>query len=365
MRVHQVTFGMMMGDAISNHLLEIDARLQAWGYETAIYAQHIAPEMVGRVRPDAQLVPYLAAREDVIVYHYSIYSPNTRLFRAAGGRRILVYHNITPARFFHGWDAHQEALCEIGRRTLHYLIDCDLAVGDSEFNRQELIDAGFAAEKTAVLPIFLSLDRLYSLPVDKKLQAQLQQPNTVNWLTVGRIVPNKAIEDVIRIFYHYNRIINPQSRLYVVGSRYVSTYDRALNELVAALGLEECVIFAGRIPDAQLKSYYQSVDLYLCASHHEGFCVPLLESMYFGVPILARKATAVPETLGDAGVLFTGLCHVEVAEMAHLMISDDALRRQIIRKQKDRLRRLSPLRAENALRQVLARLSLPHGAAGK
>ena len=100
MRVHQITYGMMRGDAISTHVLEIDARLRAWGYETAIYAQHIAPEFAGRVQPDRVFAPFVAAAQDLIIFHYSIYSPNTRLFRAARGRKLLIYHNITPPEFF-------------------------------------------------------------------------------------------------------------------------------------------------------------------------------------------------------------------------------------------------------------------------
>ena len=143
-----------MGDAISNHVLEIDARLRAWGYETAIYAQHIAPEMSGRVRPDSEFVSYLDAADDLLIYHYSIYSPNLRLCRAARGQRIVIYHNITPPEFFRGWDEDQAQACEAGRQALQTLSQCDLALGDSEFNRQELIAAGFKADRTSVLPIF-------------------------------------------------------------------------------------------------------------------------------------------------------------------------------------------------------------------
>lgn len=352
MRVHQMAYGMMMGDAIANHALEIDARLRAWGYETAIYAQHVAPEMVGRVRSDADFAPHLHARDDLLIYHYSIYSPNTRLFRAARGRRLLIYHNITPPHFFRRWDAGQALLCEAGRRALHTLRDCDLALGDSEFNRQELIEAGFSPEATGVLPIFLP--KLPDAP-----RARAGDSGTVNWLTVGRVVPNKAIEDVIRIFYVYHRFINAHSRLDIVGSRYLPTYDAQLDRLVAGLGLAECVVFVGRVSDAELAAYYRAADLYVSASFHEGFCVPLIECMHFGVPILARKAAATPETLGDAGVLFTDLGYDRVAEMAHLLTTDRGLRQRVIQKQKERLQALGPDRVEAALVQALNRLGMP------
>lgn len=361
MRVHQIIYGAMDGDAISTHMLEIDARLRAWGFETSMYAHYVAPEMADRVRPDREYVAFLHESGDLLIYHYGLYTLSVRYYQVTRGQRILIYHNITPARHFRGWDHEQELLCDVGRRILSSLIDCDLALGDSDFNRRELVAAGFPEEKTGVLPIFLPQEHFDTIPTDYHLLERLRDTDSVNFLTVGRVVPNKAIEDVIRIFYVYHNAINPHSRLYVVGSRYLSAYDAALDALVMDLGLNGAVVFAGRVSNIALKTYYQVADLYLVASHHEGFCLPLVESMYFGVPILARKAAATPETLGEAGVLFTSLGYEQVAEMAHLLVTDDALRRQVIRKQKERLRELGPEQTEAALRQALARLGLPSG----
>lgn len=363
MKAHQITYAVLPGDAISNHVFEIEARLRAWGYETAIYAQHTAPEIAGRVQPDVAFIPYLQEPDSLLIYHYSIYTPNIRLFREARGRRVLIYHNITPAHFFYGWDDNLALLCDTGRRRLKWLNDSylDLALGDSDFNRQELVAAGVPLEKTGVLPIFLPQDHFADLDDDRVLWATLRQPGLINWLTVGRVAPNKAIEEIIRLFYVYNRYINPQSRLHIVGSRYISSYNNYLDTLITELGIAEKVMFAGQVSDSQLKTYYRACDLYLAASHHEGFCVPLVESMYFDLPILAHKATAIPETLGQAGVLYTHLGYQEAAEMAHLMVTDETLRQQIIRKQKERWHELGPLQAEAALQQALARLGLPNG----
>lgn len=361
MRAHQLVPTITRADAIGNHILEIDARLRAWGYDSHIYASHIGPEMRGQAQPDRYLLPYLQESDDLFIYHYAGYHGHVHFFRAARGHRIFIYHNVTPPHFYRGWDRHNEEFCQLGRLMLRGLTGCDLALGDSDFNRRELVAAGFEEEKTGVLPIFLSPDYLAALPTDEALRTQLRQPATVNWLTVGRVVPNKAIEDTIRVFALYNRHINAASRLTIVGSRTIQSYNRALNELVAALGLEKQVVFTGRVSDAQLKTYYQTADLYFTTSHHEGFCVPLIESMYFGVPILARKATAIPETLAEAGVLFTRLGYEEVAEMAHLMLTDSTLRQRIIRKQKERLTAFGPQQVETSLQDALARLDLPHG----
>ena len=170
--------------------------------------------------------------------------------------------------------------------------------------------------------------------------------------------PNKAIEDLIRIFGVYHRAVNSHSRLYLVGSRYVAAYDEQLDALVASLGLQDYVTFTGLVSQSDLKTYYQVADLYLHASHHEGFCVPLIESMYFGVPILARKATAVPETLGDAGVLFTRLGYQEVAEMAHLLLTDGVLQAQVVARQRERLQDFAPSQVEARLRDILIGLGV-------
>ena len=353
MRIHQMTFGMIMGDAISNSILAIDDCLRRWGFESSIYAQHVAARLKDRVLPDTQFIPHLSNQDDLLIYHYSIYSPNSRLFRAAKGRRMLVYHNITPADFFHGWDSEQMVLCHMGRQTLPMLAPCDLVAGVSEYNRQELVKAGFAPEKTAVLPLFLTLP----IP-EENGRAPIDANRPATWLSVGRVVPNKAIEDVLRIFAVYHHSINANSQLRLVGSLGVTRYVQALKSLVDDLKLNEAVHFIGHVTDDELRDYYSQADLYLTASKHEGVCVPLLESMAYGLPILARKSSAIPETLGGSGVLFTDLGYEAVAEMGHLLMTDTAVRHQVIQSQYARLKELSPKKAEAELQTMLQRLGV-------
>ena len=358
MKVYHLGHGIIPGDAVTTQTLEIDRRLRAWGFETEIFAQHVAPELQHLARPDAEFFPCLDRTEDLLVYHYSIYTPNVKLFRAFQGQKILIYHNITPAHFFRRWDRHQEWMCDIGRRSLAGLRSSTLALGDSDYNRQELVAAGFAPEQTDVLPIFLQINDFDRVRTNERLLKRLRADNTVRFLSVGRIVPHKAVEDVIRIFYVYHRYVNPRSRLFLVGSRYLPAYDRQIDALVDNLGLSGAVTLTGQVSLSDLKTYYQAAHLYLTASHHEGFCVPLIESMYFGLPIIARNAAAIPETLGDAGVLFARLGYVEVAEMAHLLVSDTGLRAQVISRQRQRLRVFAPERVEERLKAVLRRIGV-------
>ncbi len=342
---------------MSNSTLAMDGQLQAWGFKTAVYAQHVAPQLQARVLPDTQFIPFLESSEDLLIFHYSIYSPNIRLFNAFRGRKILIYHNITPPRFFAGWDNHQAALCDMGRQALKTMVQCELAVGDSEFNRQELVEAGFDPAKTAVLPLFLALPE----PVENDLAISKTPPEKATWLTVGRVAPSKAIEDVLRIFAIYKHTINPNAELFIIGSLGVTSYVAALKSLIDDLSLTNSAHLVGLVSDSQLGAYYQQADLYLTASQHEGFCVPLLESMVYGVPILARHSSAIPETLGEAGILFHDLGYEAVAEMAHLMVSDAAIRQQIIQKQYQRVTSFNAKRAAASLSAVLNRLGVTAG----
>lgn len=357
MKVYHLGHGIIPDDAVTTHLLEIDRRLRTWGFATEIFAQHVAPEFQHLAHLDTEFRSYLGRQDDLLIYHYSIYTPNTELFCAFQGSKILVYHNIT-AHFFHRWDRRQELLCDMGRRALTSLSSCTLGLGDSEYNRKELVEAGFSPERTGVLPIFLQMEELERLPTNKQLLERLRADGYVNFVSVGRIVPNKAIEDVIRIFHVYHRHINPHSRLLLVGSRYLPAYDAQIDKLVQALGLADAVSLTGRVSLPDLKTYYQAADVYLTASLHEGFCVPLIESMYFGVPIIARRAAAIPETLGEAGVLFTRLGYIEVAEMAHLLATDAELRARVISTQRQRLSAFAPARVEEQLRLALQRVGI-------
>ncbi len=361
MRVHQITPSILHGDAISNHILEIDARLKKWGYETHIYAQHSPLTLKHQIKSYSVLEKHLNESDDLFIYHYGIYHYSVDLFQSASGRRLLIYHNITPPNFYNQWDKKKERLCQVARMALSSFSECDLALGDSNFNRRELIEAGFDESKTGVLPIFLTMDQFIALSIDTKLEKKLRQADVVNWLVIGRVVPNKAIEEVIRIFYVYNKHINPNSRLNIVGSDNLVSYRDALAELVSELELQEHVQFSGRVSQTAFKTYYECADLYVTASHHEGFCVPLIESMYFNVPILAHDAAAIPETLGDSGILYNDLGYAEVAQMAHIMISDTAVRQQIIKKQQERLQFFAPDRVETLLQDALHKMGLPNG----
>lgn len=358
MRVHQMTANLGYGDAITNQILEIDCRLEGWGLDSYVYAENIEPSVSKFGQLDSEYEAFLGETGDLLIYHYSIYTSNLQLYKASRNHKVVVYHNITPAKFFRDYDKGLETACYLGRSALSNLHDCDLALGVSEFNRRELVAAGIPEEQTDVLPNFLILDKFEEAERNGSLYQQLSQNGKINLLYVGRVVPNKACEELIKIVYSYRKYVNPKIHLWIVGSQFLRPYVQFLESLVARLELRTTVTFTGRVPLADLCTYYEASDLFLYTSQHEGFGVPLLESMYFDLPILAYKAAAVPETLGSAGVLFNQFSYAEIAETISLLVSDQDLRQQIIRCQNQRLVDFAPKRVEKKLRQVLERVGV-------
>jgi len=329
-RVHQLLAALSYGDAIGNEALAIQGHLRSAGFDSQIFAERIHPRMAGAALP---LWRYrqVSAPETVCLFHFSIGSASERLIFSSPDRLVLIYHNITPASFFLGFHNHLAGLCHHGRRELAaFAARTELALGDSEFNRRELEAAGF--RRTGVLPIVIDL-AAYARPASR-VASRLYADGRTNLLFVGRMIPNKKIDDLIRVFATYQRECEPASRLLLVGdTRGHERYFRRLSELVDELGVEE-VVFTGQVDHDDLLAYYRSADLFLCLSEHEGYCVPLVEAMALGVPVVAFDAGAVAETLRGGGVLLKDKRPILVAELVHRILSDASLRTSILDSQR-------------------------------
>lgn len=358
MTVHQLASSFAYGDAITNHILALDAALRDWGYTSRIYAERVEARLHSLAQPDSAYLPAIERPDDILIYHYSAYSANTQLYQRSRNRRLLVYHNITPPEYLTAYDADLAAVCRLGRDALPQLRDADLAAGVSETNRRELLTAGFDPRRAVVLPILLNLAAWDTTPPNARL-AQRLSDGRVNVLFVGRVVPNKAFEDVIAIFAAYRRAIQPDARLSLVGARLLPRYSAVLDRLVEQLGLGDAVTFTDRVPLADLRAYYETAHVFLSASRHEGFCVPLLESMHFGVPILAYAAAAVPETLGASGVVYRRFDYPVLAETLHLLATDAATRARLIAGQRARLADFAPPRVAGLWRLALEQAAAP------
>jgi glycosyltransferase involved in cell wall biosynthesis len=327
--VHQLLAALSYGDAIGNEALAIQRQLRAAGHDSDIFAELVHPRVAHLARP---LWEYgsVSSPETVCLFHFSIGSASGRLIHRAPDRLVVIYHNITPARFFLGFHPHLAGLCHHGRRELAaFAARTELALGDSEFNRKELEEAGF--EQTGVLPIVLDLPLYERSPAP--VVRRLYDDGRTNVLFVGRIIPNKKIEDLIRSFAVFQKWVRPRSRLLLVGDhRGFERYLGRLQELVRELRLEE-VVFSGQVDDQELYAYYRVADVFLCLSEHEGFCVPLQEAMLFSLPVVAYDTGAVRETLRGGGLLLQEKAPELVAEVLEGLTRGGPLRRAVLASQ--------------------------------
>ncbi len=328
--IHQVLAALAYGDAIGNEALAIRKHLRARGVESEIFAEKVHPKMAGLAHPLSEYDE--AARGDTLcMFHFSIGSAASSLVFHRKDPLICVYHNITPPEFFFPFHPHLARLCYHGRRELKAFASRSvLGLGDSEFNRKELEAAGF--RPTGVLPIVMNWER-YSEPPSAVMMERLAGFPGPTVLFVGRIVPNKKVEDVLASFSAFQRHHAPESRLLLVGDSVGhEKYLRRLLELVRSLRVKN-VIFTGQVTQGDLIGAYRSSQAFLCLSEHEGFCVPLLEAMHFGLPVLAFDAAAVRETMAGGGLLLEDKDPRIVAASLDRVLSDSAFREQVLASQ--------------------------------
>jgi glycosyltransferase involved in cell wall biosynthesis len=325
-RIHQVLATLGYGDAIGHEVLGIQRVLRAAGYESEIFVETADHRLEPVTRDYRELVD-ASDRDNLLLHHFSLGSKASRTAYALPDRMALIYHNITPPDYFVGVHRTLARQTFRGRRELRaYAGRCDLAMGDSEFNRQDLEALGFP--RTAVLPVVPDFSHLDREP--NWLVARDFDDDWTNILFVGRMIANKKIEDLIRWFHAYHTVFNPRSRLLLVGAQsQFERYVASLHQLVATLGAPH-VHFIGQVSDEELVAFYEAADLFLCASEHEGFCVPLVEAFYKQVPVLAYAATAVPSTMDGAGVLFEDRDPLHVARLMDAIVADVSLQEQIV-----------------------------------
>lgn len=338
-RVHQILATLGYGDAIGNEVLGINRALAAAGYTSEIIVESADPrlehltvdyrDMVGEVDPG-----------DLLIHHFSLGSRASRVAFALPCRMMLVYHNITPPEYFLGVHDQLVRQCYHGRRELlPYRSRCELALGDSEYNRQELEALGFP--RTAVLPVVPDFSHLETTP-DLRIFNAFDDERT-NILFVGRLIPNKRPDNLIRFFHAYRSFYDPKARLILAGSYGgFDSYLAQIHTLIAEFGVADVHIL-GQVSNEELTALYDVADLFLCASEHEGFCVPLVEAFHKRVPVMAYAATAVPATMDGGGVLYDSTDPRHVAALMNAVLSNAARIEAILEAQDAALARLVAL----------------------
>jgi glycosyltransferase involved in cell wall biosynthesis len=340
--VHQALAGVGPYDAVSEQALVWRRLLTGWGYGGADHAAIIDPRAAERFRPLSELRP---EPDDLVVVRYSAWSPRLAPLLELDRRLLLVYHNITPAEYLWRHNAGVAAQCALGRARLpRFARAATVATADSEFNAAELRAAG--ADDVRVVPILLDRTRL-----EPRAEPPAGEGPLV--LVVGRVVPNKRPDLVLRAFAAYRDACAPDARLLVVGEPLSPPFGALVGRLAAAAGVNGASI-AGSAPQPRLNAAYAAADVLLTLSEHEGFCIPLLEAFHFDLPVVARPAGAMPEVAGDAA-LWTGADFDAgvVAELLDLAVGDGALRSELAARGRARLEAYSAERVEAAVREAV------------
>lgn len=353
--IHQFLAGFTNGDAISNEAKVLRDIFRSWGYQSDIFSEQkrILPELKKEAR-DVSEYAAIDQEDDVVLLHLSIGSVVNEVFSSLRCRKAVLYHNITPASYLELINKQIANSLARGRDQMKKLVNtASINMADSHYNANELSELGY--RDVRVLPLVLQLEKLtssYHKPTMKKIN-----DGTVNILFVGRCVPNKKLEDAISSFYYFHKYVEPNSRFIHVGS-YAGTerYYNILLLQVKELGLGNSVHFVKAVPQAHLNTYYKYASMFLCMSEHEGFCIPLMESMIHDLPILAYAAAAVPETLDGSGVLVKEKNFEMIAEMMGEIIHNQTFRSAIVRGQQERIARYKALDLETELRENLAPL---------
>lgn len=333
------------GDAIGNDCLAIRDCLKQAGYGGDIYAERIDPRLEANGISGIRYIREYADDADILLCHVSVRWDYMLTLDNRPGHKIFIYHNITPPHFFKEY-GNQIAteLCEKGLEQMGSLrLIPSLCFAVSNYNKTELKKAGYLCP-IHILPIICEFGEQPAIK-DKN-------DDSINILFVGRLAPNKKQNDIIEAFYIYHKDINSKSRLFLVGSEGNDDYTKALKAYPDTIGLDG-VTFTGHVSDNEKDFYYRNADIFLCLSDHEGFCVPLLEAMHYGIPIIAYDSSAVAETLAGAGLLLESKEPNIVAEAIDMVMTDDKLRKILIANGRERLKDFAPEKARSSLLGLL------------
>jgi glycosyltransferase involved in cell wall biosynthesis len=347
--IHQFANSATFGDGVTNSMLFIRRLLRRWGIPSEIYCYHLSHELKGDIRPIADFQDH---PEQILLIHHATGTDRARFLTPLSSRRILIYHNITPAHYFpNGSSARHDV--ELGRQQLKdWAVGVFVgAIGVSSFNAKELRANGYRPVVT--IPLLVDLDTIRSAEWNRGLAGRLAECRNI--LFVGRIVDHKCQDDVIEIYARLRELIDEPVRLILVGEA-APGYLAKLKQLVRARNVEDGVTFAGKVSGPNLYAIYHAAEAFVCMSEHEGFGMPLVEAMAFDVPVIAYDSSAVAETMGAGGVILRQKDHAVAAGIIKTILTEPALRRRILRAQRANIAKYEPARLMHALARFLRQL---------
>ncbi len=355
--VHHFVPVLHRGDAVGRHTLRLRDATRRRGIESNIFVDVVQDETADETLP-AIAYAEAAQRGDVVVYQFATASLMAPWLASRSEMLVVNYHNITPPELMAPWDHHLALGQDRAREDLAVLAPrTALAIADSAYNETHLAEAGFVA--TAVVPPSAALSDEVAVAAassPEAIPAQLDGRRGGVWLAVGRVAPNKALEHSIAALAAARQHADPGATLRIVGKPATDTYEQALRRYVADLGLEHAVSFSGYASDAAVAAAYRSADVLVVTSEHEGFCVPVVEAMAAGLPVVAFDQGAVPEVLGGAGVLVTSRDPVALADAIGAVLADPMRQAELAEAGRRRLAELDLPNAADRFVDLLCRL---------
>jgi glycosyltransferase involved in cell wall biosynthesis len=350
-RIFQVMEGLDVGDAVSAITLrnaDLLHEMHAGGTILSLYAP---PQLAGKFRP---LDHFDAEANAALIYHYWNYSRLEDFICNFQGPKAFHFHNITPPEYFSpgspGYESTSRGYEQLPRIINHF----DLLIGDSTFNLDVCRPFLDAPKPAIVVPPMVEAEEVRARPYDDHLLENLQNLKGPKFLFVGRVARNKRQDRLMEMFDAYCRSVDPQAWLYLVGNDQADPLYRAeLEALRAKLPSREQIIFTGKVSDEALSSYYRAANVFVSSSEHEGFCVPVIEAMAMDIPVVAYAAAAVPETMGEAGIIAKDWNSLRVAEQVRQITKDAAFCEKILIGQRGNLKRYNSTSVTKKLSAVV------------
>jgi glycosyltransferase involved in cell wall biosynthesis len=340
--VHQFVPALLPRDATGDHTLALRDTFRSVGWTSEIFVEAAHDELLDQATY-FERYPDVARPGDILLYQMGTASPVAEFLVGRPETVVLDYHNITPASYYVGWEDHTAEKVDMARTQLAELAPrAALGIADSAFNAAELAALGCPA--TVVVPILTdvaSWGEGHKVDPAEADRLAANHRGTV-LLFVGRLSPNKAQHQLVETLWFYRRWYDPDARLHLVGPAITGSYAEAVTAFAAELGLADAVEHGEHLSPAELAAWYADADVFVCLSDHEGFCIPLLESMHFDLPIVALAAGAVPETLGSAGIVLAGKRPGAVAAAVHQVMEDEQLRSRLVIAGRQRLLDFEP-----------------------
>ncbi len=349
MKINQFHSGTASGDAITNEMLLIKDILLKNGYESEIYAEHVAESLKKNIK---DIKSYKGNKDSILIIHHSMGFDLFDKIVSLPDNKILIYHNITPEHFFDD-EIIKQYIRKGLKQTVEYRKYIDSAYADSNFSRKEMIAMGY--KNVGIIPVQISLDRFDHVDTNKNLEKKLT--TQTNFIFVGRIVKNKRQVDIIKAFNIYKNFFNKNSKLFIIGDTSNKAYLHEVENTIREYDLSENVVITGKINESDLKTYYKNASVFISMSEHEGFGVPLLEAMKMNVPLIAYDSSAIVETMGGAGISFNTKNYTMIAALLNEIVTNKEFKEKIIKYQNERIQKLNNTDTEKLILEAIRNIN--------